>query len=351
MSSIAGKVVFFTALFLLSLLPSLAFAQQPRACVTKDEEPPPGGLPATPPVEFDKPQIVHKQTSYFVKIFSDTTPKPGSRFDQCFRYEAENEGPLVVSWFYWELANGMWIESMAKGERHSRKVVRPVDDYPRVTATTVFAFEKDPGNTRAWATVSRPKGTASSDKSASFETVVPDSIAGLSGFLQAHNLPPRPLTAFYLKESGAKASTLEDVYSGPRIKIALVSDASREGDQILVKTQIVASGEDSTEARYFMPALRALRSLEKPADTQTYEQFVSRYSEFRRSAMPYQSAWDFPLSMAANTVGDGTVYRILHPIGVEFKGQHICILAASYAPLPVSFRTDDCPSWFGAAPR
>jgi hypothetical protein len=55
--------------------------------------------------------------------------------------------------------------------------------------------------------------------------------------------------------------------------------------------------------------------------------------------------------MAANAVTDGAVYRILHPIGVEYKGEHICILAASYAPLPVSFRADDCPSWFGTAPR
>ena len=352
MSCIAGKAALLCVLFSLPLLPALAFAQQPRACMTKDEEPPPGGLPATPPVEFDKPQIIHKQTSYYVKVFSDTAPKPGSRFDQCFRYEAENEGPLVLNSFFWELANGLWVEAMNKDERHSRKVVRPVDDNPRVIPTTVFAFEKDPGNTRAWAAVPRSKGTVpTANASANFETVFPDSIAGLTEFLQTHNLPPRPLTAFYLREPGAKASTLEDVYSGPQIKIALRSDASRDGNQISVRTEIVASGEASKEARYFMPALRALRSLEKPADVQTYEQFVSRYSEFRREAVPYQPTWVFPLNMAANAVTDGAVYRILHPIGVEYKGEHICILAASYAPLPVSFRADDCPSWFGTAPR
>jgi hypothetical protein len=354
MSSIAAKAAFLAASFFVSLLPASALAQQlPPACLTKDEEqPPPGGLPAAPPVVFDKLQIIHLQKPYYVNIFSDTAQKPGSRFDQCFRYEAENEGPPVVNSFYWELANGMWVDPMVKEERHSRRVVRPVDNYPQVIKTTAYAFAKDPGEGQAWAAVPRPKGGgASPDPAANFATVMPDSIAGLSKFLQAHDLPPRPLTAFYLKESGSKASTLEDVYSGPRIKIALRSDASREGDQISVRTEVIASGEASTEARYFMPALRALQPLEKPADVEVYERFFNRYSEFHREGSRYQPIWVFPLSMAASAAGDGTVYRILHPIGIEYKGEHICILAASYAPLPVSFRGDDCPSWFAAAPR
>lgn len=352
MSSIIGKVAFLTALFLLSQLAASALAQQlPRACLTKDEEPPPGGLPATPPVEFDKPQIIHKQASYYIRIFSETVQKPGTRFDQCFRYEAENEGPAEVKNFYWGLADGMWIESMVKDKRHSRKVVRPVDDYPKVIPTTVYAFEKDPGNTRAWASVPRPKQASTShDPSANFATVLPDSSAGLPEFLLAHNLPLRPLTAFYLKEPGSTASTLEDVYSGPQLKISLHSDAKRDGDRISVRTEVIASGEASREARYFMPALLALRPLERPADTQAYEQFVSRYSELRKAASSYKPSWVFPLDMPASTLSDGAVYRILHPIGIEYKGEHICILAASYAPLPVSFRADDCPSWFGATP-
>jgi hypothetical protein len=77
MSCIAGKAALLCVLFSLPLLPALAFAQQPRACIQKMRN----RLPATPPVEFDKPQIIHKQTSYYVKVFSDTAQKPGSRFD------------------------------------------------------------------------------------------------------------------------------------------------------------------------------------------------------------------------------------------------------------------------------
>src|SRR6266540_2898796 len=278
-----------TALLLLPLLFSAAGAQQQaRACLTKDEEPPPGGLPNTPPVFFDKPQIVHKQKSYYVKIFSDTAPKPGQRFDQCFRYEAENEGPDPINAFYWELANGLWVDPMLKAERHSRKVVRPVDDEPKVMPTRVTAFENDSAQTQAWTVV--PRRTAAA--SAPFQWVWPESIAGLPEFLQTHNLPPRPLTAFYLKETGATASTLEDVYSGPRINI-----------------------------------------------------------ELRPQSSSYQPRWDFPLDMPAASLSNDAVYRIFHPIGIEYKGQHVCFLAASYAPLPVSLSANDCPSWFRGAPR
>ena len=41
MSSIADKAALLCVLFFLLLLPLSAFAQQPRACMTKDEEPPP----------------------------------------------------------------------------------------------------------------------------------------------------------------------------------------------------------------------------------------------------------------------------------------------------------------------
>jgi|GraSoiStandDraft_16_1057320.scaffolds.fasta_scaffold15509_1 hypothetical protein len=226
MSLAFGVTTALAALFLLPLLFSAVGAQQQaRACLTKDEEPPPGGLPNTPPVFFDKPQIVHKQKSYYVKIFSDTAQKPGQRFDQCFRYEAETEGPDPINAFYWELANGLWVDPMLKAERHSRKVVRPVDDEPRVMPTRVTAFENDAAQTQAWTVV--PRRTAAA--SAPFQWVWPESIAGLPEFLQTHNLPPRPLTAFYLKETGATASTLEDVYSGPRINVALRSDARRSG--------------------------------------------------------------------------------------------------------------------------
>ena len=337
-----------TALLLLPLLFSAAGAQQQaRACLTKDEEPPPGGLPNTPPVFFDKPQIVHKQKSYYVKIFSDTAPKPGQRFDQCFRYEAENEGPDPINAFYWELANGLWVDPMLKAERHSRKVVRPVDDEPKVMPTRVTAFENDSAQTQAWTVV--PRRTAAA--SAPFQWVWPESIAGLPEFLQTHNLPPRPLTAFYLKETGATASTLEDVYSGPRINIALRSDARRSGNEITIRTEVVARGEASTEARYFMPALRALRPLERPANVEAYDAFFRRYVELRPQSSSYQPRWDFPLDMPAASLSNDAVYRIFHPIGIEYKGQHVCFLAASYAPLPVSLSANDCPSWFRGAPR
>jgi hypothetical protein len=315
--------------------------------LTKDEEPPPGGLTNTAPVVSDKPQIVHKQKSYYVKIFSDTAPKPGQRFDQCFRYEAENEGPDTINAFYWELANGLWVDPMVKAERHSRKVVRPVDDNPSVIASRVSAFENDSAQTQAWAAVPRRR-TASA---APFQSIWPEAIAGLPEFLQKHNLPPRPLTAFYLKETGASASTLEDVYSGPRINIALRSDARRSGNEITIRTEVVARGEASAEARYFMPALRALRPLDGPANVDAYDAFFRRYVELRPESSSYQPSWSFPLTMPAGSLTDDAVYRIIHPIGIEYKGGHVCFLAASYAPLPVSFSANDCPSWFRGTPR
>jgi hypothetical protein len=280
------------------LLSAVCAQQEPRACITKDHEPPPGGLPSTPPVVFDRPQIIHRQKSYYIKIFSDTAPKPGQRFDQCFRYEVENEGP-VMNAFYWELADQWWLDPIKKAERHSRKIVRPVDDEPRVIDTRISAFGNDSAQTRAWAAVSRPKGTTAEHASVRFETVSPDSIAGLSDFLKAHDLPLRPLTAFYLNESGQSASTLEDVYSGPRINIVLQSNAIRDGNEITIRTEITAKGEASAEARYFMPALFALRPLEKPADTEAFNEFVRRYRELWPQSSPYRPVWEFPIKVPA----------------------------------------------------
>jgi len=113
----------------------------------------------------------------------------------------------------------------------------------------------------------------------------------------------------------------------------------------------VARGEASAEARYFMPALRALRPLERPANVEAYDAFFRRYVELRPQSSSYQLRWDFPLDMPAASLSNDAVYRIFHPIGIEYKGQHVCFLAASYAPLPVSLSADDCPSWFRGAPR
>jgi hypothetical protein len=337
------------ALSLVLALPVLA-QQQPRACLSKDDDSS-GGLPSNDPeVIYDKPQIVHQQTPYSVEVFSATAPKPQQRFDQCFRYEAEDAGPNNINAFYWGLA-GLWLDPMYLKSRYSRKKVLPVDDTPREIRTRLTAFANDQADTKAWGPVPRPKEQAQT--SARFDVnVLPDDVlAGLAEYLRNHKLPPRPLTAFYLHESGQEASTLEDAYNGPDIKIELRSDAKREGDHIVLRTEVVAGGSASTEARYLMPALLALQVPQQELNFKAYDEFLSRYQSAQREAVSYQPSRVFTLSVPASTLPGRAVYRMLHPIAIERKGERACFLAASYAPLALSFSLQDCPVLFRDTPR
>ena len=197
---------------ILSSFPVLA-QQVPEACRSMSD-PPPSVLSPFPPVVFDKPQIVHKDDSYYIELFSATAPKPGERFDQCFRYEAEDVTAPVNS-FYWPIAGDWWRDKMAKGERYEKLVVRPVNTPPQVIKNTVYAFEKDPATTRAWASVVAPKA-ASSSPTAAFETILPG--ADLAAFLASHRLPIRPLIAFNLKEWAKTRHPLRTPIQTPRSK-------------------------------------------------------------------------------------------------------------------------------------
>ena len=66
-----------------------AASETPRACLTKEREIPPIGLPDDNTVLVTKSPIDHANTNYWVATYSETAKSGRSRSEQCFRYEIQ----------------------------------------------------------------------------------------------------------------------------------------------------------------------------------------------------------------------------------------------------------------------
>jgi hypothetical protein len=359
------EILFGVACLLVSVAATLAqqpVQQSPHACMSIDEDAPPPGLKSSyGNVIAAKVQIMHNQKAYYIRVYSDTAPKPQERFDQCFRYEAENEGLGAVRSFYWELG-GIWADPFhpRPEDRRSRSIVRAVDDTPRPVPTRVFAFENEWGDTKAWAPVPRQPSQQSTGQGAAgkgwpwFGSVDHSSIvAGLEDFLKNNRLPQGLVLAYHFDEPHLRASTLQDIYTAPGIKVELRSDAVRKDDQIVLSVEVMATGSAAHTARYVMPALRAMWHPEATVlDLTAYNEFLDRFRSVAREAEPYRERWVFNTSIPVSVLPERVVYRIIHPIAIERKnGERDCFLAASYSPLALSFSLQQCPLLSRESPR
>ncbi len=314
-----------------------------RACTSLVEEKPRQGLPFSDnTIVADKVQIDYQQKPYFIKLFSETAQKANARFEQCFRYEVESEDE--VRNFFWPLA-GIRIKALHPGlqERRSKNRVFQIDQDPRIVWTRVYAFENESADTKAWAPIEQE--TKSKDSKVKLFATTPDAVLpGLGGFLQQLKFPSRVVVGYVIDQSTSQSYSHLDSYTGPSFKIDVRSDATRKGERIVLRTEIVASGPAAQKGRYAMPALRALQQIDAPAvKLETYQRFVAAFSKVSREPERYQGKWLFTREIAVSDLLQAGLFVMNHPVVIDRDGELDCFLTSTYSPFAVSFPLQECP--------
>jgi hypothetical protein len=328
----------------------LATAQQvPRAC-TDIGSPPVGlelGQPNAPPnVIGDGVQFVVRQRPYSVQTFADTAPSGRRVSEWCFRYEAENTGLEDIRRFYWPLA-GMNLDPLNPGRRTSRVQTRPILEAPIDIVSSVFAFENEKGQTRAYA---ERQYREAANRAWAIDTprmalIKPDVLLpGLSDFLKGAKLPSETFFAVYLNENetAIEAPALHDRYTSSGLDIDVSSSAVRAGKQVQIQTTIKISGEAAESLQYSMPALRTWEKFDSLTDLKAYTEFVALFGEFKMISEKNRVTWNFKKPVPVDSLVGGAVYRMDHPVYASSNGRRECIIVASYAPAPLSFDLESC---------
>jgi hypothetical protein len=343
-----------------------ASAQKPRACQEIQK-----GAPPLPDRDLGiisrEVGFTHGRNSHWVTTFSDTA-NGDTRWEQCFRYEAEDSGILEIRQFYWPLA-GISADPLKPGlPRASKLQVRPIADAPIDIASVLWVFENEEGRTRAWAerhyrdgglidvkrlAEANSKNLEQTELKNSTEItfVQPDTILpGLDGFLQKNRLPSESFMALHLKQPGIKAPTLHDHYSAPQLEIDVWSTAVREGNDIQFQTVINTKGS-AADVSFAVPALRVWDKLRGPLkDLKQYSEFVSIFNHLTKDIERNRGEWVFRWSLPLEALRDGAIYRMDHPVYAIGSDHKECIMVASYSPSPLNFSLENCRSWFRSRP-
>ena len=335
-------------------------AQQPRACLHRQQDP--GGLSDQEPNVLYRPLVLrHAHNDYTFATFSDTAERGRTR-EQCFRYEVENTGQGLIRQFYWPLA-GLVTDPLRPGQQNrvSKTTSRPILDAPIDVSNEVFAFEFERAETRAWTDRRQKGGSLRSPKVVQVaqqatgvreRTTAPEIsvrsadavLVGLKELLERNKLPSQPFLAVQLGGATAEAPMLTDHYSTEGLELYVKSSVVRDKDVIQIKTTISARGAALDQIS--IPALFAQDKMRTPlSDLKLYSAFITLFRDLKDATLRGAKEWSFSFSYPANEIGNGTVYRMDHPVFVVGIGRRDCVLVASYSPSPISFGLDECRSW------
>jgi hypothetical protein len=281
--------------------------------------------------------------TYMVKTYSKKDPSGNEASEWCFRYEPENTDTQQISMFRWELAR-IWADPFGSKERRSVSHKRKLLNDPIKVTTRVQAFEKDEGTTHAWGVAPTTESAQKDDSSGPVLTrLAEDNIdPSLPRLLRENGLLNVPLTAFAFTHQDQKTPETHDGYSGPGFKIDVWSSATLAENKLLISTRVTAVGKALEGAVFSMPALQALNGTRvQPEPLVTYSNFLEQYHKHRIEAVKYQDEWRFTKAFDVSS-SSARAFIISHPIMVRHGDIRDCFMAASFAPIGMSFPVEEC---------
>src|SRR5437660_8520589 len=231
------------------------------------------------------PKVLHRDVyfdhlarKYALLTLSDTGR--GQDRDQCFRYEVENSSDRDIQQLFWELAE-IRTDKLAPGRWHrtSKVKIRPILENPIDVKSDIFVFENTKTETRAWAPREKIADSSSVPKTwlARMGSIEPhDLVPGLANLFKQFNMPSTPIRSFLMSESGVRADTLRDYFTGFGFELSLRSDAVRSGNEVWIWTEL--STARSASLSISIPALMALSPLSRPVNgLNEYSDFLLRF--------------------------------------------------------------------------
>jgi hypothetical protein len=331
---LAGKTR-ATAIAFCILCGGTSAQQQPRACTYIWQEPPPGGLSGQQTDVLSR-EVTFLQNEFRVRTFSDTAPS-GAFSEQCYRYEVENTGAKEIAVFGWPL--GEILVNPFKPGRPRQSSIKRRPAAPVNIESTVFAFENEPAQTRAYAEQRTGSLPPTPQGMSRITMVRPESVvSGVDKFLSEQKLPSREYMAFYLDEPKVYTPTLEDHYSAPGVNIDVFSRAERTEKEIRIVT--VVEAKNNEELFFSLPGLHAWEKFRGPlSDLGQYSAFVSAFNSARDNPEKNKGQWVFEWTLPPEA---SAVYRMDHPILIFGKDRRDCVMVASYVPSPIGFSLDNC---------
>ena len=152
------------------------------------------------------------------------------------------------------------IDPLSPGmeNRRSKVIFRDILDDPEIATSTVYAFNNDHADTKAWAA---RNNSALEDVTSDYATAVVD-LKGLPSELFSSAMDsgfsPAPVTSISFSKDEAAAPVLITAFSGPEFAIEITSNVVSTKSSLTFSTEVSSTGSKADEAEYAFPGFYAL---------------------------------------------------------------------------------------------